>query len=88
MGSSFLIESIYISTSNLMIDFEYLSIFIKNMPLIGSFLGGCTAFSFNFFLFFKLNQVSIYQIKSQYIYFLFSECIYYSLQIRAFLSQK
>ena len=88
MGSSFLAESIYISTSNLMIDFEYLSTFIKNMPLIGSFLGGCMAFSFNFFFFFKLNQISIYQIKTQYMYFLFSEFIYYTLQIRTFLSQK
>lgn len=88
VGSSFFTSSIYIATINLIIDFEYLSLFIKNLPLLCSFFGGGCAFCINyiFFLFYKYRTVT--QLNKWYNSILFSSFFNFFIRLKLFISQK
>lgn len=88
VGSSFFTSSIYISTINLILDFEYLSLFIKNLPLLGSFLGGGCAFFINYIFFYFYNQLSTAELNKWYNSLLYSFFFNYFIKIKLFISQK
>lgn len=58
VGSSFFANSIFISSNHILSDFEYISWYLKIVPLIGTFFGLFFAFLFNrlFLLYFKRNK--------------------------------
>jgi hypothetical protein len=88
LGSSFFASSIYISSLNLINDFEYLSIFIKNLPLIGSFFGGFFAFFINSFLYYHYDQEVNTKLYGWYNSLFFSSFLLYYMKIKLFVSQQ
>ena len=88
LGSSFFTSTIYITTLNLILDFEYLPISIKNSPLIGSFIGGFSALLINYIFFFYYNSFSTQVLSSLYTSLFFSSFLYYYFKIKVFISHK
>lgn len=55
-GSIFFGSAIFISENHLMLDYEYLSWYVKNLPLIGTFVGILFAFFLNNLFFWYLEK--------------------------------
>lgn len=88
VGSSFFTSTVYITSFNLILDFEYLSMYIKNLPLFGSICGAGVAFVINYLLFLYYNSFSMHLINDFYSSLFFSSFLYYSFKIKLFISHK
>lgn len=87
-GSSFFASSIYISGVNLIIDLEYLSIFLKNLPLVTCLFSGFFVFFFNYSLFSFYKNLKYKDLIIWYNSFLFSLLFWFYIKIKFFLTHK
>lgn len=90
IGSNFFNNAIYISSSHVLLDYEYISWYVKNLPLFGTILGIFIALILNI-LFLQYFNKSIFNKNTHLIIYkdnLGSFILNNLLKVRTFLSHK
>ena len=86
LGSSFFSNSIFISSQHLLIDYEYISWYIKSLPLIGTVIGLTISLILNKILFFIFDNS--YYNKGVVLEYKFSYMLSLLIKLKTFLNNK